>query len=347
MRKFIIKVFILGISILVLAVIATVIIDPYNVFHVFSVRENGVEPNKNYIKMNYILEYPNKFNSFMFGSSRVGYINTEDIDDVSCYNMTYSMGLPSEHLNNIITLIENGIVPKRIYMGVDSYSYTVLPESHYTDRLRAPYEYLVTNPKEFIKLYCEPAIVGNSIIQGIISRIGNEKNLSYTERFYNSGSGARQDGDIKLNPAMAKPVFGSGLFIDETINEIEQIKELCDENDIELIVFTNPMYKVTYIASVEGKAYFDFLSKLAEITPFYNFSSLNNITMNAGNYCDDSHFNSIVGDIILDNICNGKTDNELLQQGFGVLVDKENIAELLQLLSSQLEFESENSAVYF
>ena len=30
---------------------SSVIIDPYNVFHVENIRDNGVEPNKNYINL--------------------------------------------------------------------------------------------------------------------------------------------------------------------------------------------------------------------------------------------------------------------------------------------------------
>ena len=87
-------------------VIIPIYIDPYNVFHINNVRDNGIEPNANIIKMNKILNEPDKYNAYLFGSSRVGAIHTENISDVNCYNMTYSEGLPQEHLDNIKTFIE-------------------------------------------------------------------------------------------------------------------------------------------------------------------------------------------------------------------------------------------------
>ena len=68
------------------------ITDPYNVFHADAIRDNGVEANKNYIKMNYILKHPDKFDSYMFGNSHVSSIHVEKLEGVHCYNMTYSSG---------------------------------------------------------------------------------------------------------------------------------------------------------------------------------------------------------------------------------------------------------------
>ena len=50
MKKFLEKL-LLFLFLLALAVIpVNVYVDPYNVFHADAIRDNGVEPNKNYIK---------------------------------------------------------------------------------------------------------------------------------------------------------------------------------------------------------------------------------------------------------------------------------------------------------
>ena len=46
-----------------------------------------------------------KYDSFIFGSSRVGKINPLKIENGKYYNMTYSEGLPREHYQNIKFLI--------------------------------------------------------------------------------------------------------------------------------------------------------------------------------------------------------------------------------------------------
>ena len=101
MKKFLLRILPFVIYAFILHVVFPVIVDPFNVFHADNIRTNGVELNKNYIKTRYILKHPDRFDSFLFGSSRVGAIHTDKIPGLRTYNMTYSAGLPSEHLANI------------------------------------------------------------------------------------------------------------------------------------------------------------------------------------------------------------------------------------------------------
>lgn len=99
----------------------------------------AVEPNSNYIKMQYVLHNPDKFDSFLFGSSRTGFINVDRIPEGKWYNMSYSEGLPEEHLDNLKELIENGIIPKNVMIGVDNISAFVDPDLHQNQFYRIPY----------------------------------------------------------------------------------------------------------------------------------------------------------------------------------------------------------------
>lgn len=67
MRRFLRKIAPFVIFILILELVIPMAVDPYNVFHWQKIRDNGVEPNSNYIKMQYILHNPDKFDSFLFG----------------------------------------------------------------------------------------------------------------------------------------------------------------------------------------------------------------------------------------------------------------------------------------
>ena len=98
MKKFLVKASFFGIFCLLVGVAFPLWLDPYNVFHAAHIRDNGITPNKNYIKMTYLLSHPDTFDALLFGSSRVGAIHTEKISGLKCYNMTYSAGLPEEHL---------------------------------------------------------------------------------------------------------------------------------------------------------------------------------------------------------------------------------------------------------
>jgi hypothetical protein len=99
---------------------------------------NGVEPNKNYIKTRYIIENPDKFDSYLFGSSRVANIDTSLINGYNCYNMTYSEGLTLEHYYNLKTMTDRNIIPKMLIIGVDDISCFINPSSHINDLLCKP-----------------------------------------------------------------------------------------------------------------------------------------------------------------------------------------------------------------
>jgi len=80
---------------------------------------------------------------------------------------------------------------------------------------------------------------------------------------------------------------------------------------------------------------FDFLSRLSEITDYYNFSGINDITANNDNYLEASHYKAKVGNLIIDTIFNNKTDKNLLSQGFGYYVTTETKNEFINLLLNQ------------
>lgn len=103
-----------------------------------------LEPNKNYIKTKYILENKLKYDSFIFGSSRVGVIPTEKVLGYKFYNMTYSEGLPNEWLNTLKTFIENNIKIKMIIIGIDDISFKVDYKEHFNQPMRLPYQNLIS-----------------------------------------------------------------------------------------------------------------------------------------------------------------------------------------------------------
>jgi hypothetical protein len=325
LKKFVKKVIFFLVFCLAVAFIPSYIIDPYNVFHWKKIRNNGVEPNKNYIKTKYIIENPNDYDGFMFGSSRVGAIHVEKITSLKIYNMTYSAGVPQEHYKTLETFIDNGVNMDIVYMGVDSFSYTENPEKHYAQGLRSPYQYL-ENIGNFLNIYINPAMVVQSL-----PTIMKNKDTAEAEIFYTYGWWCDYDRSTTVDWSEVTPSIGKYYRFEETLQDIQNIKDLCDANGIKLVVFTNPMYKITYEASVEVD-YLEFLRRLADITDYYNFSGINDITVNTDNYIDASHYNAYVGDVLIDTIVNGKTDEKLYKQGFGWYVTADNIDDLLGIL---------------
>lgn len=329
MKKFIIKLILFVIIAGILPVAFCVSVDPYNVFHPYELQSNQVEPNKNYIKMKYILSQPDLFDSYIFGSSRVGNLHTEANWSEKCYNMTYSEGLPKEALDNIRTMVQHGIIPQKIYLGVDSLSYTLDPKDHLTKGINAPYEYSRTNPVDFWSLYFDPAVVFEAAMTVMTNE--NTDVLYTSEVFYKYGWNIDYGAGSTYDFENAQPSIGNINRMTEVLDEIQQIVNLCEENDIQLIVFTNPMHYVTYEASLE-KGYTEFLYELAQITPFYNFSGYNNLTIDSSNYTDTSHYKPELADLMREVLCYDAYLYPYHDQGFGVWVTKENVQDWLKVL---------------
>ena len=73
------------------------------------------EISQHFVKMRYLLENPDKYSAYCFGSSRVGKIDLKKIDDGNVYyNMTYSEGVPEEWRDDIKMMIEHSVKVKKI-----------------------------------------------------------------------------------------------------------------------------------------------------------------------------------------------------------------------------------------
>ena len=165
MKRFITKcaIFILILSVLFLPL--GVGLDPYNIFHWNHIRNNGVEPNKSYVKMMNILNNKDKFDSFLFGSSRAGFFDVSKMNDGRYYDMAYSEGLPGEHLQNIKDMLDRGVKIKNITMAVDDISYFVDPDFHSDQLYRKafPWNGILSDKAGFYLSYLDLITLSQSI----------------------------------------------------------------------------------------------------------------------------------------------------------------------------------------
>lgn len=333
MIRFVRKVSAYLIFVLCVVLIPAYAIDPFNVFHWDHIRNNGIEPNKNYIKTKYIVRNPDLFESFIFGSSRVSAIHPERITGERVYNMTCSRGVPAEHLETLRSMIKAKVNVKTVYIGLDSLSYTEDARSHYGTTLRTSYQDL-QDPDTFFTVYMHPKENLYSLM-AVRDKRGKVVWRGY-DTFYSAGWDLDYEQPSFYDWTAAEVVIGEDDRMEETLEEIREIKELCDSRGIKLVIWTNPMYKLTYDVSLE-RDYLLFLRRLADVTAYYNFSGLNDITVDADCYFDTSHYRAEIGDMILDTVCCGARYDGLYEQGFGWYVTEENADALIDLLERQLQ----------
>lgn len=124
---------------------------------------------------------------------------------------------------------------------------------------------------------------------------------------------------------------------EETIKGLEKlkgIKALCAQNNIELVVFTNPVHShllMIYEKFCDFYNYESLKRKLVEITDFYDFGTISEITnqkiSNDIEYMDLSHYRDSIGDKMISVMLGEKNDIE----NFGILVTTGNIEEHLAM----------------
>ena len=336
MKRFIQKVIVLLACYIPVAFALPVLYDPFNVFHYKNVRDTG-SINSNYIKMRYILDNPDKFDAFILGSSKVSAVDVTRITDLRCYNMTRAWGTPKEYFDNLRVLVDNGIIPKTIFLGIDTASGWLDPSISERQLGTKPYP-SGSAPKglryaEFLASYCNPAVYF-SLLTTLRHKAKDSE--AYRRQFYENGGKARTEKPE--NPRwdnlafqlqtrfVSRPIENR---IDEGLNDIKNIIALCQQHAIRLIVFTSPLHEAEYRLFVEH-GYLDFLRKLADISDYYNFAGINDISVDNANFDDVFHHNIETGDLVIDTIVNGSAEPGLLSQGFGVLVTKENVDGVLK-----------------
>ena len=346
-RKFAIKCIAIGV-IIGLPLLFRYYVDTFNVFHWQNIRFTSAEPNKNFVKTQYIIHTPDKFNAFVFGSSRVGYIPPNRLPRIlnndtplHWYNMTCSEGIPAEHLLTIRTFLENHVHIDMILLGFDNISMYASEELHKALLLRIPHQVYEKNQGGVYKLYLldSPDI---SVIKEVI-QYNSKTHEKDSKIFYDYGTFPKNnDFSLTESPQIERYMsFHQSPYTQKDAHkDIIAISNLCAENKIPLVLFTNPIYETTYRDAV-GDGYFDFLRAVAQECEFYNFSSLNNYSTNPHYYFEGSHYRPALG-LLVEKILFG-TDEERTEirrevgdELWGEKVNAENVDFIISELKNQL-----------
>ena len=308
------------------------VVDPYGIFF-YAFKHIPMEPNKRYMKMMFLKRNPNKFDSFIFGSSRANAIDPGRIPNKKYFNMTYSNGMPSQHYEDIQELLRNGVKIKNLLIGIDYSSLLENSEILESDLMRKKYPvsfiekilfykaYLLNMPDwEYIKLALKKSPIDRSTLfeNGIIK---NQKLDSIIDAL---------PLDHLSNVELSVPysVYTPNPDIGNNIKQIEKIVQIAKANLINLIVFINPTQSTTYL-NFNMDDYLESLKSLSKITDYYDFSGLNSVAINNMNFYESSHFREHVGNLIIARIFN--LPKESIPTDFGCYVTKENVYEDIRL----------------
>ena len=298
MKDFVFKV--IGIFLAITATIAgfNAVYDTYGIF-TSDFSKPRATLNERFVKIRYLIQHPNKYDAYCFGSSRVGYIPLETIQDsYTYYNMTESMSVPSEWLEQLQMMKKHHVQIRRVMLGIDDFSFQINAKEYKQNLDRIPYKEF--NLKTYlIYLLRNPHI---SHQNGAIFDIEHSGRIlrdnTVDEKIEKNPTAHRQE---VTNTPVNNEDYRRADYVAQTLEDIQSIKNFCDDNEIELIIFINPMEHRTYEA-IPKELFDKFLRGLSNITPYYNFSGLNRITTDDYYYYEPSHYRLIVGDMMIHRI---------------------------------------------
>jgi hypothetical protein len=305
-------------------------IDTYNIRHP-KAKQYYTIPNQRVLIVQHLLidKYYKNYNSYIFGSSRVGNINPLLIKNYKTYNMTYGEGIPHEHLLIIKLFLRNGVPIKHLLIGLDEFSYQV-PFSLHDNQFGAKSHYLATKISlfNFYKFYFfhEPKLKDFKHLKNKLNHKAHIlSTLVYNEIFkqkevYSNVKAINDHTEEHINnPKFSLPTLYVGNELKNTLEDIKKIVNIAKKNNIELHIFINPIHHTTY-KFTNKKLLKDFKEKLSHITSYYDFALPSYITKNNAYWYDTSHYNPNIGNMIISKIY----DKNSTIKNFGIFVKKKD-----------------------
>jgi len=277
------------------------ITDPTRVLHHdYKNRYEKFHPNKLFLKTLYLLDHKDKHDTLVYGSSRGGFVDVRLISD-KAFNMSHGFGSVSTYLHSLKVLLANDVKVKNIWISVNDYD--IWKNNQETiDKLLHKGNFIDNIPVYADWLFRKTTQTNIKILKGEMPLLKSEYITDTSKRIERAIIQEKTLLNFKKRSIPAATLGHTGIYrIDEVIDEMEEIKTLCKENDIKLTVFMYPIYSATYLAYDQTKIE-EFKRKLTAILDFYDFYALDDIAIDQTNWFEGSHFAPSVGDYMIQNI---------------------------------------------
>ncbi len=293
-------------------------IDRWRVLHDdFTTSYDGLPINKNYLKVSYLIRNPNKYDTIMMGSSRNASLKGSLISP-RAYNAYYEFGTIKGHLKNLKTLLRHNVKFKNLWIGINDFDIWKDSKDFEKDYSRTPYpsNYIEWINFYYLYLFKKPDITDIKLLKGEIPLVYSNRifRKDLTEHFKSLENSELKNIKNsfkwrKKMTSMAGSLLGykdDNYRIDKAINEINEIRELCNKHHIKLTLFFYPSFYKTYLLYNQYKIE-EFKRKIVENGSFYDFYMLDkNVSLNELKWHDSSHFVLSEGIDIIKSIQNNK-----------------------------------------
>ena len=326
--------FVLMLNMSLLAII-NYVVDPFFIFQ-SKVFEKKIQMNERFVKVDYLQKNHQKYNAYLFGSSRIGVIEPkvfeQYISKSRFYNFTLSSANFYDYLKHLEYFVKENYEIKTLVLqldvenmnnyGEDSNDYLSLLHPDVVDESLALFygRYLfgffplnlrskieINLQKELRKPYdlergsWKLPILEKELIENDQQYVAKVKRFHLHNRRVIQYTKRHQD-----------------------MKALKNIVGLCEKKGVKLYVFTTPHNK-NMMDTFVLKDYKKYLNDIVSLTDFYDFSGYNSVTNNNTNYYETSHYRPHVGKLIARKIFNDKELDVPADFGIyrakGVLID--------------------------
>ncbi len=328
--------FILTVLLLVTGIAGlNILVDPFGAFgdRVMKWYEYDFTKNPRVAKIAYMDQHKDKYDSFIVGSSSTSSFPVEQLNkymNAKFYNL-FMYGADMYDVKQTTQYIINNYKVKNLVLNlgfINAMRYKVESDPytgslHYKTEQSSQFDfykrYLFANPSyaaEKLRAYKNDSYLQNKYKVFEVTTGAYDKSVRDIENIQDAEEYLDKYPVFKNYPK-DRHKLGS---IDELIADVALIKELCEKNNINLLVLFPPMYN-EYVQSFSPEELKEVYTRLAEITNFWDFST-NSLTSDYRFFYDSTHFRNAMGKMALAKIFD---DNEIYwPDDIGVLVTSEN-----------------------
>ena len=193
-----------------------------------------------------------------------------------------------------------------------------------------------------------------SVFASILTIVDSKKNLAVNSLYEFNGfthyeNMDNQNHKFKRHISMTFQSILSNKLSTKLLDELKKIINLCQQNQIKLILFISPSHATQWEIiriSDQWSTFEEWKREVVKITPVFDFSGYNSITSEPiyngmENYRDNSHYTKKVGDLVLNRILDYK--EEEVPDDLGILINPENIESHLEKIRQDREFWAKNN----
>ncbi len=315
--------------------------DPFTIFGKLeyeNIKNKTIFTNERYAKMKYILSNKDKYDSFLFGSCSCYLMNLQNISNGTWYTMTYADNTLYDVRRVLEFMLSTKISPQKIIVQISDAG---LKDSFDGAKYRCkkilnycPYPISTKEKIRFYGLYLLSLPFYNYYFWDKWSTV-TKTNL------FKDGSWAKT---LATNPSQSEKTklnkFKNIEYIQddyqyEQLEELKKIYSLCVQNNIKFELFIIPEYIEVYNL-IDLKKFNDIKRKIVQITPFYDFTGVNDITVNKFNFIDPFHVNNWTSKLIIDRLFYENKNEEPSIRGFGVYVTQRNVDKHIKNLENEI-----------